>query len=134
MDRFGQRSADVIAGSGGRLVKTVGDEVLFVADSAAAAALIGLELAETMAEDPMLPDVRVGIATGTVLTRMGDVFGRTVNLASRLTALAAPGTVLVDGDTAVALAGSEDFALDVEPARAVRGMGLVRPGVLRRTR
>jgi len=134
VDRFGQLSADVIAGSGGRLVKTVGDEVLFVADSAAAAALIGLELAETTAEDPMLPDVRVGIATGTVLTRMGDVFGRTVNLASRLTALAAPGTVLVDGDTAVALAGSEDFALDVEPARAVRGMGLVRPGVLRRTR
>ena len=58
--------------------------------------LIGLELAEEMAADPELPDVRVGIATGTVLTRMGDVFGSTVNLASRLTALAAPGTVLVD--------------------------------------
>ena len=56
------------------------------------------------AEDPVLPDVRVGIATGTVLTRMGDVFGSTVNLASRLTALAAPGTVLVDRDTADALA------------------------------
>lgn len=134
VDRFGRRSADVIAGAGGRLVKTVGDEVLFVADTAAGAATIGLELAETMAEDPVLPDVRVGIATGTVLTRMGDVFGRTVNLASRLTALAAPGTVLVDRDTADALEGDERFALDVERTRAVRGMGLVRPGVVRRTR
>jgi adenylate cyclase len=134
VDRFGRRSADVIAGAGGRLVKTVGDEVLFVADSAADAALIGLELAETMAEDPGLPDVRVGIATGTVLTRMGDVFGRTVNLASRLTALAAPGTVMVDAETARALEGSEDFSLDIERTRAVRGVGLVRPGVVRRTR
>ena len=134
VDRFGKRSADVIAGAHGRLVKTVGDEVLFVADSASAAALIGLELAETMAEDPVLPDVRVGIATGTVLTRMGDVFGRTVNLASRLTALAAPGTVMVDAETAKALEGSEDFSLDIERTRAVRGMGLVRPGVVRRTR
>jgi adenylate cyclase len=134
VDRFGRRSADVIAGAHGRLVKTVGDEVLFVADSAADAARIGLELAETMAEDPVLPDVRVGIATGTVLTRMGDVFGRTVNLASRLTAQAAPGTVLVDAETADALAGSPDFALDVERTRAVRGLGLVRPGTVRRTR
>jgi adenylate cyclase len=132
VDRFGRRSADVIAGGGGRLVKTVGDEVLFVADRADQAALIGLELAETMAEDPVLPDVRVGIATGGVVTRMGDVFGRTVNLASRLTALAAPGTVLVDHDTAEALSGNDDFALDVERTRAVRGLGLVRPGVVRR--
>jgi adenylate cyclase len=134
VDRFGRRSADVIAGAHGRLVKTVGDEVLFVADAPAVAARIGLELAETMAEDPVLPDVRVGIATGTVLTRMGDVFGATVNLASRLTAQAAPGTVLVDSETADALTGNEDFALDVERTRAVRGMGLVRPGTVRRTR
>lgn len=132
VDRFDARSADVIAGAGGRLVKTVGDEVLFVADRPERAALIGLELAETMAEDPILPDVRVGIATGTVLTRMGDVFGRTVNLASRLTALAQPGTVLVDRRTADAIARSDAFELDIVRTRAVRGMGLVRPGVVRR--
>jgi adenylate cyclase len=134
VERFGRRSADVIAAARGRLVKTVGDEVLFVADSPADAATIGLELAEAMAEDPVLPDVRVGIATGVVLTRMGDVFGRTVNLASRLTALAAPGTVMVDRDTADALAGIEGFELDVARTRAVRGLGLVRPGVVRRSR
>jgi adenylate cyclase len=134
VERFGRRSADVIAAGGGRLVKTVGDEVLFVADQPNQAAKIGLELAEAMAEDPVLPDVRVGIATGSVLTRMGDVFGRTVNLASRLTALAMPGTVLVDADTASALADDPDFALDPERTRAVRGMGLVRPGAVRRAR
>ena len=132
VDRFDGRSADVIAGAGGRLVKTVGDEVLFVADRATDAVLMGLELAEAMAEDPVLPDVRVGIATGTVLTRMGDVFGHTVNLASRLTALARPGTVLVDRRTADAVAGAEGFDLVVQRTRAVRGMGLVRPAVVRR--
>jgi adenylate cyclase len=134
VERFQRRSADVIAADRGRLIKTVGDEVLFVADTERAAATIGLELAEAMAEDPVLPDVRVGIATGPVLMRMGDVFGATVNLASRLTALAAPGTVLVDRETAQALEGAEGFALDVERTRAVRGLGLVRPGVVRRTR
>jgi adenylate cyclase len=134
VDRFGRRSADIIAAGHGRLVKTVGDEVLFVADSAVDAALIGLALADAMAEDPELPDVRVGISTGTVLTRMGDVFGRTVNLASRLTALATPGSVLVDADTAAALDGHPAVSLDVQRTRAVRGMGLVRPGVVRRTR
>ena len=108
--------------------------MLFVADTPAAAARIGLDLAETMAEDPELSDVHVGIATGTVLTRMGDVFGHTVNLASRLTALAAPGTVLVDSATAAALATDDAFELDAERTRAVRGVGLVRPGVVRRRR
>jgi adenylate cyclase len=131
-ERFHRRTADVIAAGAGRLVKTVGDEVLFVADSERAAALIGLELAEAMSVDPVLPDVRVGIATGPVAMRMGDVFGTTVNLASRLTALAAPGTVLVDRDTADALEGADGIALDIGRTRAVRGLGLVRPGVVRR--
>ena len=132
VERFHRRTADVIAAGAGRLVKTVGDEVLFVADSERAAALIGLELAEAMAVDPVLPDVRVGIATGPVAMRMGDVFGTTVNLASRLTALAAPGTVLVDRDTADALEGADGIALDIGRTRAVRGLGLVRPGVVSR--
>ena len=134
VERFQRRSADVIAAGRGRLIKTVGDEVLYVADDELAAATIGLELADAMAEDPVLPDVRVGIATGPVLMRMGDVFGATVNLASRLTALAAPGTVLVDRETAEALEGVEGFTLDAERTRAVRGLGLVRPGTVRRTR
>lgn len=132
VDRFGRRSSDVVAAGGGRLVKTLGDEVLFVADTATAAALIGLDLAEAMADDPDLPDVRVGIATGNVISRMGDVFGTTVNLASRLTVLAAPGTVLVDQTTGEAIGGHPGMVLAGARTRAVRGLGLVRPGVVRR--
>lgn len=43
-----------------------------------AAAEISLQIADTIGNDPMLPDVRVGIATGEVLARLGDVFGTTV--------------------------------------------------------
>lgn len=132
VDRFHRRSADVIARCGGRLVKTVGDEVLFVADTAPVAVAIGLELVEAMGSTAGLPDVRVGVATGPVLTRMGDVFGSTVNLASRLTGLAAPASVLADGDTALALAEDAAVTVDLGRPRAVRGLGLVRSGVVRR--
>ena len=57
-----------------------------------------------MGEDDLLPDVRVGMAFGPVLSRLGDVFGTTVNRASRLTSVARPGTVLVDDALAASLA------------------------------
>jgi adenylate cyclase len=67
-----------------------------------------------------------------VVTRRGDVFGTTVNLASRLTAVARPDSVLVDGITADALAESAAYRLRPLGPRAVRGIGLVRPVVLER--
>ncbi len=133
VSRFERLSYDTVAAGGGRVVKTIGDEVLFVAERAADAAGVALELAATMAADPVLPDVRVGLATGGVVQRLGDVFGRTVNLASRLTGLAQPGTVLCDSATAAALAGVPGLELDRERVRAVRGWGLVEPVVLRRS-
>jgi adenylate cyclase len=132
--RFGALSADIVAAGGGRIVKNIGDEVLFAADGPAQAAEIALQLAESMAADPGLPDVRVGVATGPVVARLGDVFGRTVNLASRITASAEPGTVLVDRPTAAALEEDPDFVVDSEGVRAVRGLGLVEPRLLRRRR
>lgn len=101
--RFETISSDVILRQGGRVIKTVGDEVLFVGDTAPQAVNIALDLAEAMTADPMLPDIRAGIATGEVVARMGDVYGSTVNLASRLTGLANPGRVLIEGATARAL-------------------------------
>jgi adenylate cyclase len=122
----------VVVAGGGRVVKTVGDEILFVATTPTDAAAIALALAETMAAAPDLPDVRVGLATGPVVSRLGDVFGATVNIASRLTAMAQPGTVLVDGPTAAGALDDPSFELDDAAVRAVRGMGLIRVGVLRR--
>lgn len=132
VSRFESACSDLVAAHGGRLVKTVGDEVLFVTDRAEDAGRTALALAEAMAADEVLPDVRVGLATGSVVARMGDVFGRTVNLASRLTAMAQAGTVLVDRETAQALAGHPDFTVSPGHIGAVRGLGFVEPALLRR--
>ncbi len=88
VEAFETTAADLVAARGGRLIKTLGDEVLYAADDAGTAAEIALRLIETMANDETMPELRVGMAFGTVTTRMGDVFGTTVNLASRLTSIA----------------------------------------------
>ena len=73
----------------------IGDEVMFVTESALDAARIGLALAEAYADDELLSDVRVALAVGPVLVQDGDFYGPVVNLASRIVNMAAPGTVLV---------------------------------------
>ncbi len=82
VEAFETTAADLVAARGGRLIKTLGDEVLYTADDAGTAADIALRLVETLANDETMPELRVGMAFGTVTTRMGDVFGTTVNLAS----------------------------------------------------
>jgi adenylate cyclase len=103
VESFETTCADVVAGLGGRLVKTLGDEVLFVSEDAATAADVALSLVETLSKDDAMPALRVGMAFGTVTTRMGDVFGTTVNLASRLTSIAPKDAVLVAEEFATAL-------------------------------
>ena len=76
------------------MIKTIGDEVLFVADDPLDAARIAL--AWSRPGDAEFPEVRVGLAYGDVVSRLGDVYGPVVNLASRLTSVARPGRVLVD--------------------------------------
>jgi adenylate cyclase len=77
--------------------------------------------------------VRVGMAYGPVLPLMGDVFGTTVNLASRLTAMARPGTALVDAGLATELRDDGAYELARIARRRVRGLGVVQPYVLRRS-
>src|SRR5262245_8466783 len=62
VSRFEALSADVITAHGGRLIKTVGDEVLFTTVGVAPAAAIALDLVETMTHDEVLPGVRCGMA------------------------------------------------------------------------
>jgi adenylate cyclase len=132
VQRFEGLAADVVTAGGGRVVKTVGDEVLFIADDPAAGAVIGLSLSEQMAVDDVVPDVRVGLAHGQVLRSLGDVYGSTVNLASRLTALAQPGTVVTDPGTGELLAAQPDLVLVPQRVRQVRGFGLMRPLLIAR--
>lgn len=96
--RFEDISYDIVTACGGRVVKTIGDEVMFVVGDVVSAARIAVGLAEAYADDDLLSDVRVGMAFGPVLIRDGDYFGPTVNLASRIVRIADPGTVLVSDE------------------------------------
>lgn len=131
IEAFESRAAEVVAVNGGRIVKTMGDGVLFVADEAAAGAEIGLGLLAAMAAADTLPALRVGLAKGTVLTRLGDVYSSTVNLASRLTGLAKPDSVLVDDALASALDSDPQFTLVRLRRVSVRGLDRLHPWLLR---
>ncbi|WP_422108784.1 adenylate/guanylate cyclase domain-containing protein [Arthrobacter bussei] len=132
VQRFENKSAEIISVGGGRLVKTIGDEVLYIAESPEAGAEISLALAKAFTEDEFLPSARCSLVWGRVLSRLGDIYGPTVNLAARLTALAEPGEVLVDGSTAATLDTNEKFVLTPHAPRQVRGFGEVRPVTLAR--
>ncbi|MCT1366553.1 adenylate/guanylate cyclase domain-containing protein [Rothia sp. p3-SID1597] len=130
VQHFEQKCAEVVAVGGGRIVKTVGDEILFMTESPEAAARISLTLSQIIREDPNLPEARVAFVWGRILPRLGDVYGPTVNLASRLVALAEPGSVLTDSSTARVLEGDERFVVHPQGVRNVRGFGEVQPVAL----
>ncbi|MFB8025477.1 MULTISPECIES: adenylate/guanylate cyclase domain-containing protein [unclassified Streptomyces] len=134
LDRFEGLTGDVVAEGRGRVVKTIGDEVLFVCESAQAAADIALELAARAEAEQALPRLRTGLAHGAVLSRFGDVYGAAVNIAARLTAVARPGTVLVNTVLAGELAGMAPYELKVLRPVSVRGYSRLRPVLLRPAR
>lgn len=117
---FEARAYEVVAAGGGRVVKTIGDEVMFMAEDAKAGASIAMDLAQKFHEDEVLPDVHVGLASGPVVQRRGDVYGPTVNLAARIVSVALSGTVLVSDeihaelvdDPAFEFRSSYDYELD----------------------
>jgi adenylate cyclase len=132
LERFERETSLRVTAYGGRVIKMLGDEVLFVTDDAVGAAEVALETVAAHAADDTLPEVRAGIALGPVLARLGDVFGEPVNLASRLTAEARPGSVLVDRQAAEALAPDPSYDLVPLKHRSVRGYRALRPHLLRR--
>ena len=125
VQRFELLASDVVTEHGGRVIKTVGDEVLFVHTDVAAASAIALDLVDAMAEDEIVPPVRVGLAHGRVVSRLGDVFGMTVNKASRITAVTPSGTVYVDEAMAKALGEVSGFTATERRRRMLRGIGVV---------
>ncbi|MFB4299731.1 adenylate/guanylate cyclase domain-containing protein [Actinomadura sp. NTSP31] len=132
VERFESAATEIVADAGGRVVKTLGDEILFITTDPAAGAETGLRIAERFNEDAGFPKVRVGLAYGEVIQRLGDVFGTPVNLAARLTATAYPGTVLIDGGLASALPDGGRYDISALRPRPLQGLGRVRPRLLRR--
>jgi len=133
IEDFESTAAEVIARHAGRVVKTVGDGVLFTAGTGVAAVEIGLELPEAWDADDR-PPLRTGAAFGAVLTRLGDVYSPVVNLASRLTSLARPGTLLVDRELAEQLDGEPAYKVRRLRRVSVRGYDHLQPFLVRRRR
>jgi adenylate cyclase len=131
IEGFNAAASDAIVEGGGRIVKTIGDEVMFSALEPAAAASIALRLLDVVSPATGYPDLRVGLASGGVVPREGDLFGSTVNLANRLVVIALPGSVLVDKATRDALAGDPRFDLKPIAPKHLKGLGRVRAYRLR---
>jgi adenylate cyclase len=132
VERFEQIAYEQIPDRGGRVVKMLGDEIMFANSDSHAAADTALALAEACEADPILPDVRVGLALGPMLAWEGDLYGNTVNLASRLVGIAHPGTVLIADDLAERLRLDPAFTLHEIRATKLKGIGKTTPWVLRR--
>jgi adenylate cyclase len=131
LETFEEDTSAAVVSNHGRVVKMVGDEVLFVTDRPADAAEIALRLTGPGRPERGLPALRVGMAAGRVLTRFGDVYGPVVNLAARLTSLARPGTALVDAELAGALRAAGNYRLQARRSAAVRGYHHPRSWTLR---
>ncbi len=116
---FEARAFDVAAAHDGRIVKHIGDEVMFVALDAGAACAIAEALTHGSGEDI---EPRGGVAFGDVITRHGDYYGPVVNLASRLADLAIPGEVLVD--TATTAAARDAFTFRPAGHRLLKGFDI----------
>lgn len=129
--RFEAIAYEQVPDRGGRIVKTIGDEVMFAHVDPASAAETALALSEACARDETVPEVRVGLAVGPALAWEGDLFGNTVNLASRLVGVARPSTVIVSGDLAASLEGNATFEVQELRKTRLKGIGKMRPWVLR---
>jgi len=132
VSRFESTAVEVVAGLGGRVVKMIGDEVMFEALSDADGVEIALRLVEAFSADETLPDVRAGVAEGVATPYQGDLFGPTPNLAHRLVDVAFPATVLVSSSIQKAL--EDDSRYEFHPVRpqVLKGFGRTRFWAVRR--
>jgi adenylate cyclase len=92
--QFENQAFQLAAEHGGRIVKHIGDEVMFAAIDPVAGCDLALALIPEFVDEGIQP--RGGLAFGDVVARQGDYYGEVVNLASRLADLAIPGEVLAD--------------------------------------
>ncbi len=118
---FETLAGGAIAAHGARVVKMIGDEVMYVATDPAVAAEIALELRDAVAGHPVLPGLRGGLVFGEVVAQDGDYYGPQVNLAARIVAHAEPGQILASAAVADALAAQSAIATRAVGEREARG-------------
>jgi adenylate cyclase len=98
--RFSDAVAAELPAAGGEHVKTIGDALMLRVPDPGQAILLGLRIVRGALADHGEPAIRVGLHHGSAVEREGDYFGAAVNLAARISAVAAGGEVLVSGQTA----------------------------------
>ncbi len=121
MESFEARANDVVASRGARIVKHIGDEVMFIDADPATACDIALELVDLFGGDAGVSP-HAGVGFGPLVARGGDYYGSVVNLASRIADLAVPGEVLVT-EAVENAAPENDGRFRFEPAgrRSLKG-------------
>ena len=120
IEHFEMTAHEIVSGSGGRVVKHIGDEVMFAAVDPVAAAHIALELVRRVRRPggcraARRPRVR------RVIGRGGDYYGSVVNLASRITDIAVPKEILVTADLVDAAASDPDLRFEPAGRRQLKG-------------
>lgn len=118
IEGFEGRVTEAVTSHGGRVVKFIGDEVMFAFEDTSGACRCALDLVAMSASEE-IPEVRVGLARGEVLMRLGDLYGPVVNLAARLVAAAPPNTVLVTPEVADA---APAHRFEPQEPRAMKGL------------
>jgi adenylate cyclase len=109
-----------------RLIKTIGDAVMLISPDTGALLDVILALVDAAEADELLPQLRVGVAYGSAVSRAGDWFGSPVNLASRVTSVARPGAVLVSESAREQIGDDDRFQWSYAGVRRLRG---IRDGV-----
>ncbi|MEH3138643.1 MAG: adenylate/guanylate cyclase domain-containing protein [Mycobacterium kyogaense] len=125
LERLAQRLADMtreVAVAPVRFIKTIGDEVMLVSPEPVPLLEAVLRLVDATDEDEDFPRLRVGLATGMAVSREGDWFGSSVNLAARVTGAARPGSVLVAESAREAIGDDDTFTWSFAGARRLKGI------------
>ena len=125
LEQLANRLADAardVAEAPVRFVKTIGDAVMLVSTDTAALLNAMLTLVEATEADEALPQLRVGVAFGPAVSRAGDWFGSPVNLASRVTSAARPGSVLVAQAARDRIGDNKAFDWSFARARRLKGI------------
>lgn len=134
VSRFESKAVEIVGSLSGRVVKMIGDEVMFESVSAADGVETALRLVEAFDADESLPDLRAGLAEGLATPYQGDLYGPAPNLAHRLVDVALPATVLVSESVRDTAEGDERFEFRPVRPQTLKGFGRTRFWVARRPR
>ncbi|MDQ2940388.1 MAG: YHS domain-containing protein [Actinomycetota bacterium] len=121
--RFGSAVEERLPDYRAEAIKSIGDALMIRSDQAADAVSLGLDIVHEIGGQHFFPTVRVGMDTGTATARGDDWFGATVNLAARVSGIAAGGEVLLTEATRVAAGAVEGVEIRQHGRHELKNVG-----------